>query len=269
MKGYKYDKFERVEDSTKGNADLSPRVYKGDVYTQAWIDSRKLATLSIWLDEAGWKTRYLSEVVKFTLDMVLEHLVESGTVKMIEFTEEARDILEAKYRTNLNPGGRGKRNVLHNMVLDDKRKNRQVGGYNPDSRVSYNSIESIDSVRPKDDEQPLFDNKTKLNELGVPSIEELKRIMKEIEHDEVVKNAKEEKERILANADIDENGVITPYGFGDSRGAISQEEYDTGKERDRKREEDEELVKRQRKLVNRIEKTTDKIDEEEIKDGES
>ena len=42
-----------TEDTTRGNSRIDPVNYKGDVLTQAWIDSRVLATLMIWMDGEG------------------------------------------------------------------------------------------------------------------------------------------------------------------------------------------------------------------------
>jgi hypothetical protein len=114
-KGYK-------EDSTKGTALVLPKSYKGDVLVQVWIDSRVLATLSMWLDSEGNYTRFMSEIVKDTLTMLCERLVEDEIVELVDDTANARNMLERKYRVNLNPCGRGKRNVLHNKVLSSHRE---------------------------------------------------------------------------------------------------------------------------------------------------
>jgi len=109
------------EDSTKGKARIMPVNYKGDVLVQAWIDARKLAVLSIWLDK-GYETKHLSDLIKFTVDELVSQLVETGIVEKIEFSKDARDLLMMKYRAQLNPGGRGERNALHNLHLDELRR---------------------------------------------------------------------------------------------------------------------------------------------------
>ena len=112
---------EYKEDSTKGKAMLNPKTYKGDVLVQAWIDSRQLAMLSVWLDNNDRRTRYMSDIVKFTIEEVVRQLVDAEEVEKIELSSQGRLMLECKYRTQLNPGGRGKTNVLHNLVLDERR----------------------------------------------------------------------------------------------------------------------------------------------------
>ncbi len=114
------------EDSTRGRAVVRPRNYKGDTLVQAWIDRRKLAVISQWLDEGGYRTRFLSDLVKLTIDEVVAELVERGIVEMIEFTDSATKILEMKYRADLNPGKRGMRNLHHNMVLDKLRSGERL-----------------------------------------------------------------------------------------------------------------------------------------------
>jgi hypothetical protein len=110
------------EDSTKGNSIVKPLNYKGDMLTQTWVDSRVLATLSKWLIDNGYYPRSLSDVARRPLEILVEFLSESGKVEMVQTTHEAREHLSNRYRVNLNRGGRGQKNVLHNQILSDKRE---------------------------------------------------------------------------------------------------------------------------------------------------
>ena len=110
------------EDSTKGRARILPVSYKGDALVQAWIDTRKLLVLDRWLNKGGYVTRFLSDLIKFTIDEVVEQLVSAGIEQKVEFTKDARELLIGKYRCALNPSGRGKRNLLHNTHMDEIRK---------------------------------------------------------------------------------------------------------------------------------------------------
>ena len=109
------------EDSTKGNSLIDPENYKGDALVQVWIDSRVLATLDRWLESCGSYPRFLSEVVRKPLDSLAAHLVDTGQVEIVDDTNQARSILEKKYRVNLNKGNKGKKNLLHNQVLTGRR----------------------------------------------------------------------------------------------------------------------------------------------------
>ena len=109
------------EDSTKGKALILPKTYKGDVVVQVWIDSRVLATLSQWLDRNDNYTRFMSDVVKDSLGLLVETIVENGE-ELIDDTMRARNMLERKYRVNLNKGERGLRNVKHNTLLTQSKK---------------------------------------------------------------------------------------------------------------------------------------------------
>jgi len=111
-----------MDNETRGKSAIDPVDYKGDALVQVWIDSRVLATLSAWLDKVGNLTRFLSEVVKVPLSVLVQHLVEEGEIDMIDDTMEARTMLRRKYRVNLNPEDRGRKNLLHNIVLSDRRK---------------------------------------------------------------------------------------------------------------------------------------------------
>jgi hypothetical protein len=267
MKNYRYGEDNKVVDSTKGNADLNPRQYKGDVYTQTWIDARKLATLSIWLDDAGYNTRFLSEVVKFTVNLVLDHLVETKTVEMIEFTEEARNILEAKYRTNLNPGGRGKRNILHNMVLDDRRKEGNVGGYNPDSRFIKEEINI--PVQPKDDKPPKQSNQSNQVTNKFDFDKAVKMIDDGIQRDTEEKN-KKDMEKALANVTYGEdigNGerivIVKPV-----KGNPDEKDMKEHEEREELRRKAEDIKKEKWRIERRLEKSKNKLDDLEEEENE-
>lgn len=111
------------EDSTRGKAMVLPRTYKGDSYVQVWLDRRKLAVLSLWLDRNEMRTRFMSDVVRMALDQLYEHLISSGTMNEMS-TVAAGNLLEMKYKVDLNPRGRGHRNLLHNMVLSENVEER-------------------------------------------------------------------------------------------------------------------------------------------------
>jgi len=116
----------RAEDSTRGRSNFNPRSYKGDVLTQVWMDSRMLATLTRALEANGTFPRFMSEVVREGVYAVVENLVENGVVEMVEDTRDAREMLERRFRINLNNGGRGMKNVVHNLVLSERRKGSDV-----------------------------------------------------------------------------------------------------------------------------------------------
>lgn len=137
MRGYK-------EDSTRGRSLLIPKSYKRDSLVQVWIDRRKLAVLSQWLDESGLVTRHLSDVLRFTIDQVVEKLITDGIVRKVEFTDEATRILESKYQTELNTGGKGEKNLLHNMQLDEIRRSRFYGEGEIDVRPRMDSVKEAE-----------------------------------------------------------------------------------------------------------------------------
>jgi hypothetical protein len=81
--------------------------------------------------------------------------------------------------------------------------------------------------------KPSFNNKTEFN------MDEAVRIYKEKEDEDIKKASEEEKERVLANADIDESGVITPRG--EPRGPVYQEDMDAYNKREEGRKRVEEI----------------------------
>ena len=109
-------------DSTKGSSMINPLNYKGDVLVQVWIDSRVLATLCGWLDDKGTYTRYMSQVVRRPLEVLMDLLVNSGDARLIDNTSDAREILSRRFGVNLNRDGKGTKNVMHNIELSIKRE---------------------------------------------------------------------------------------------------------------------------------------------------
>lgn len=151
MKSYRYHKQRKVSDSTKGRSYLhNPQTPKKDIYVQLWVESRMLATLSRWLDDKEMiGTRYMSEAVRIPLEMLVEHLVKSGQVELVESFREARDILRMKYHVKLNDGDRGLKNVLHNDILEERERGKEKGPLDRfESDRSYtNDSEVHDSER--------------------------------------------------------------------------------------------------------------------------
>jgi len=119
------------ENSTNGGSLISPVSYKGDVMVQVWIDSRVLATICKWLESEGEYPRFLSHVVRVPLEMLVDHVVSEGKVKMVDGTVEARMLLEGRFHVSLNKGKKGRKNLLHNVTLSSRR------GTDLGSRIDY------------------------------------------------------------------------------------------------------------------------------------
>ena len=108
-------------DSTKGSSMINPLNYKGDVLVQVWVDSRVLATIVRWMDSKGNYPRFMSQGVRRPLEVLTGFLVDNGEVEMVEDTDEARTLLTRRFNIELNRGGRGAKNVTHNLSLSDRR----------------------------------------------------------------------------------------------------------------------------------------------------
>ena len=123
MSGKRFQPYK--EDSTKGGSKVIPKNYKNDVMVQVWMESRKLATLSKWLEKEGRSPRFLSEVVRDPIDILVNYLVELGEIEMVDDTTVAREMLSRRYRVQLNVDEKGMRNAEHNIHLTEQRKERK------------------------------------------------------------------------------------------------------------------------------------------------
>ena len=253
------------EDETRGRGKVNPRQYKGDVITQVWLDSRMLATLSNWLDVEGIFPRFLSEVVRETLEMVIDNVVSSGKIDMVEDTDKARNLLQRRYRINLNPknkkgGDIGGKNVSHNQVLSG----RLVERSGQDRFVSKGQVRKEQPlplpVQEQEQEQPT-------PVVSKAEIEQGVKIYEELRKKELKEAAKAEIEQVLANADIDEDGVIRPREDENGKGGnVGEKEYREYLEREKKREEMEGLDREKKRLEKRREKLLNILDEEREKE---
>ncbi len=111
-----------VDYNTKGNSVPNPERYKGDVMTQVWLDSRMLATLSKWLDKDDMITRFLSDVIRESMEILVDIVTFDDPELLVDDTDKARFMLSNKYRINLNVKGRGERNLAHNRMLSERRR---------------------------------------------------------------------------------------------------------------------------------------------------
>lgn len=257
------------EDETRGSGKISPRHYKGDVITQVWLDSRMLATLSVYLDTEGVMTRFLSEVVREILEMVVANLVRDDRVKMIEDTDDARNMLQTRYRLNLNPRNRkgdliGGKNLAHNQILSGRKvESNSHSGHNGYSFTDEHlkGKENL-PVQPKDDEL----TESSESSTGGISFDEGVKMINAGVHEDVVKNAREEVKNVLANAKKGEdigNGEFViepnPPSYDNPAGPVGEEFMEKFEKEKRIRGEEEKKKRKKAKGVKKRNKEREKL----------
>lgn len=148
-KEYKYAK-----DATRGRCPMiNPFNYKPDTQVQVWLDARKLVMLDNWLEDNGIRIRHMSEIIKETIDVVIEQLLSNELVEKVEYSKIARDSLMYKFKKKtLNPGNRCMRNVAHNLHLDERRKEKHIGTtgheHRPSAKISQEEYDRVmDSIQ--------------------------------------------------------------------------------------------------------------------------
>ena len=191
-------------DSTRGSSYMRPMEFKGDVTVQMWIDARLLATLMNWLDSVGDYPRFMSEVVKKTLTSAAEAIVEDDPSLLEDDTTTARRMLENRFRVNLNKGGKGLKNKMHNTILSNMRKNER---HEKEKRVQMRETERMldsgmsreDIVQAKIDEREERAQKP-WNELSKEeTLARQVEIYKQLEEEDLQKQADEQRERASAS----------------------------------------------------------------------
>ncbi len=190
MRKYKYKPGEYVQDSTKGASLLSnPKTYKRDVLVQVWMQSRHLATLLNWLESSGRRVRFRSEIVQFTVEEIVKHLRDSKGCEIVEFADEARNTLMERFGVESNPKHRGEKNALHNMMLDDKRRESDVDLVAVGRKI-MEEMSGTEVVRAG--AKPVLEDTSKVIET-VPSIAR-QRSKEEIEADRIAKDKAKDEE---------------------------------------------------------------------------
>ena len=134
--------------TTKGSSEMNPIRYEKDAITQVWIDRRKLATACAFMERGGNKPLHISEIIRFCVDVVSE-LVERQGGLTFDKTAEAVDFLNERFGDTLNPRGKGRKNLMNNLLLDS--------GYTPGpvlpSRPTSVSIEDVNPFSSLDIEE--------------------------------------------------------------------------------------------------------------------
>jgi hypothetical protein len=178
-------------DSVRGRCPIiDPVNYKPDTLLQVWIDSRKLVMLDKWLGKNGISTRFMADIGREVLDIVVDQLLATGEVEKVELSRDAMDYLKIKFRKlELNPGGRGKRNIQHNLVLDSRRERGLM------EESDHSMILGVTQTTNRNSEEEI--ERRRLNE------EASARAFKQLEEEQ----KREAKEAITSRLTFDENGV--------------------------------------------------------------
>ena len=107
------------------------KTYKNDTQVQVALESRLLAQLTIWMESKGIQPKFLSQVVRTSLEYLLEVLQEVGDVRGDISTDEARQVLTSRFDVNLNNKGRGFKNLLHNQMVSEAVRGLKVNNPRP------------------------------------------------------------------------------------------------------------------------------------------
>lgn len=150
-----------------------------DTNVQVMLDSRVLMTLCQWLDERE-QIRYFSDIVKEGVYLLVETLIDNGETRLVEDTNESKYFLEYRFGVNLNRGGKGKRNLLSNMVISDRNKvhrQRMIDSFDPRMvEIEMEKLKRQQTLPGPSKGLTKFDN---MKLMGIESEEEYDRIVEE------------------------------------------------------------------------------------------
>lgn len=98
---------------------------KRDSLVQVWVRRTDLATALRYLEGQQFNVRFLSEIPTIIFEDTIELLIRKGMVSPVESVELADKMLE-RFKKQLNPQGRGRRNFLENLRDEVSESERPV-----------------------------------------------------------------------------------------------------------------------------------------------
>lgn len=103
---------------TKGDPKgLNPTRYERDFLVQVWIDRRDLATICSYMDNHNMRPKYVADIIRFCVENQKALAAIHGATP-VEKTGEANEYLKFRFGVDTNPGGKGKKAYLQNLILD-------------------------------------------------------------------------------------------------------------------------------------------------------
>jgi len=227
------------------------------VPVQSRIDIRTLAEVCQYFADEGALVSTASQLVSWSLEVLVETLKRNGKVR------PEKPSIESAYQFLESNGLMQKRMKRRKLTMARGFEELRMEGIDPkmytEGSGEYKSIHNnpnwtgkMPKVDIPNEESPVVSKAT---------IEEGVRIYNEKLKEERRENAKKEMERIKANADIDENGVITPHGFGEDfpNGIVDEEYMEKIKEDQRVIDEAEKEKRKKIKAVKKRNKERERI----------
>lgn len=103
--------------SNKGRSPLRPTRNERDAVVQAWVDRKDLATIGLYMETKGIRLVHMSDILGFCVEVV-RTIVLKANGKYVDNTSEASAFLNSRFKANLNPRGRGNKNLVSNLLGD-------------------------------------------------------------------------------------------------------------------------------------------------------
>ncbi|MCK4307855.1 hypothetical protein KAW50_06500 [candidate division WOR-3 bacterium] len=231
------------------------------VPVQSRIDIRTLAEVCQYFADGGAEVSTASQLVSWSLEVLVETLKRNDKVR------NEKPSIEAAYQYLESNGLMQKRMKRKKLIMVRGFEELRMEGEDP--RVyaagSYKSLHNNPNWTGKMPQIEKINEEVNKSSKHGNSIDEAFRRAEE----EDEKQRKENIEKFKDNCDMDESGAFIPKG--EPYGTITEKDMKDYEEREKKREREEELNKKDRRLERREKKMLNKQDdlneEEENKDG--
>jgi hypothetical protein len=82
----------------------------------------------------------MSDVLRFVVERAYEQLLGAGLCNEWEISK-AGEYLEKKFRIELNPQGKGLKNLQHNLILESREKEKGLNYREPEKAECFNRVE--------------------------------------------------------------------------------------------------------------------------------
>jgi len=232
---------------------------EASVPVQSRIDIRTLAEICQYFADGGAMVTTASQLVSWSLEVLVETLKRNGKVRPEKPSiEAASQFLESN-------GLMQKRMKKRKLTMAEGFEELRMEGVDPRMYAgdAYKSIHNNPNWTGK---MPRMSNtqdtQTSAGDVIDKSfLNEAVKTYNEISEKDIREKAKEEVRRVLANADVDENGVVTPHGFdkNNPKGIVDEEFMEKIEEERRLRDEEEKRKEKEAKAIKKRNREREKL----------
>lgn len=128
--------------SNRGKSALKPTRNERDSLVQCWVNRKDLATIGLYMESKGVKIHHMADILTFSIETV-RSIVLKANGTYVDSTEKATAYLSDRFKVNLNPGGRGQKNLITNLLLESGVTDDDIAPVVPSPTLSVADVAAL------------------------------------------------------------------------------------------------------------------------------